>query len=99
MIIFFNRIFIAYYYTSAGVIKKKLQSCNDLSNIINEIKQESLENNYFFLYISYIYSFSIILLTIFEENILGISFQCRSQMTKINQSHRCQLINNLRINK
>lgn len=71
--------------TSAGVIKKKLQSCYDLSNIINEIKQQSLENNYFFfLYISYIYSFSIILLTIFEENILGISFQCRSQMIKIN---------------
>lgn len=64
--------------TSTSVIKKKLQSCYDLSNIINEIKQESLENNYFFLYISYIYSFSIILLTIFEENILGISFQCRS---------------------
>lgn len=41
----------------------------------------------------------MILLTIFEENILGISFQCGSQMTKINQSHRCQLINNLRINK
>lgn len=98
--IFFNRIFIAHYYTNAGVIKKKLQSCYDLSNIINEIKQESLENNYFFfLYISYIYSFSIILLTIFEENILGISFQCGSQMTKINQSNRCQLINNLRINK
>lgn len=54
--IFFNKIFIAHYYTSASVIKKKLQSCNDLSNIINEIKQESLENNYyFFLYISYIY--------------------------------------------
>lgn len=86
--------------TSTSVIKKKLQSCYDLSNIINEIKQESLENNsFFFLYISYIYSFSIILLTIFEENILGISFQCGSQMTKINQSHRCQLINNLRINK
>lgn len=85
MIIFFNRIFIAYYYTSAGVIKKKLQSCYDLSNIINEIKQESLENNYFFfVYFIYIYSFSIILLTIFEENILGISFQCGSQMIKIN---------------
>lgn len=83
--IFFNRIFIAHYYPSASVIKKKLQSCNDLSNIINEIKQESLENNYFFfVYFIYIYSFSIILLTIFEENILGISFQCGSQMTKIN---------------